>query len=157
MSEYDIAVSFADDIVVEEVVEACRQRGLTVLYGPDQTHEWWAHKSAGDLPDARIRFFVPFVSAIDDFTSAMLRAVKAGDQHVLPVLASNVEVPAESLHPHVSYLRVNDRLAAALASRVERAESRTVRGGRARPATARVHRHRALQRRPDRAAHRAGG
>jgi len=123
VSEYDIAVSFADDIVVEEVVEACRQRGLTVLYGPDQTHEWWAHKSAGDLPDARIRFFVPFVSAIDDFTSAMLRAVKAGDQHVLPVLASNVEVPAESLHPHVSYLRVNDRLAAALASRVERAES----------------------------------
>lgn len=127
MSEasYDIAVSFAEDqrFAVEEIVEACRQRGLTVLDGPEQTHEWWAHKTEGDLPDVRVRFFLPFVSTVDEFATAMLRAVKAGDQHVLPVLVGDVSVPAELLHPHVTYLRVGNRLVETLAGRVERAET----------------------------------
>jgi len=126
---YDVAVSFAEEqrSMVGEVVEACRQRGLTVLHGPDQTHEWWAHKEGGDLPDARVRFFLPFVSALDDFTSALLRAVKAGNEHVLPVLVGDVVVPAELLHPHVTYLRAiehrPDLLTEALTGRIEAAEA----------------------------------
>lgn len=124
--DYDVAVSFAEEqrAAVGEVVEVWRQRGLTVLHGPDQTHEWWSHKESGDLPDARVRFFLPFVSSVDDFTSAMLRAVRAGDEHVLPVLVGDVAVPAELLHPHVTYLRdITEELTEALAGRVEAAES----------------------------------
>ncbi|AXB45363.1 hypothetical protein [Amycolatopsis albispora] len=126
---YDVAVSFAEELrsAVGEVVETCRQRGLTVLHGPDQTHEWWAHKDGGDLPDARVRFFLPFVSTVDDFTAAMLRAVKQGNEHVLPVLVGDFTVPSELLHPHVSYLRLiehrADQLTEALAGRVEAAET----------------------------------
>ncbi|MEU4741677.1 hypothetical protein AB0G02_14600 [Actinosynnema sp. NPDC023658] len=129
MSEYDVAVSFAEEqrSAVEEVVEAFKQRGLTVLHGPEQTHEWWAHKEGGDLPDARVRFFVPFVSAVDDFTTAALRAVKAGDEHVLPVLLGDVTVPPDLLHPHVAYVRGTvhrpDQLAEALTARIESAEA----------------------------------
>ncbi|MFI9006780.1 hypothetical protein ACIGNX_06045 [Actinosynnema sp. NPDC053489] len=129
MSEYDVAVSFAEEqrSAVEEVVEAFRQRGLTVLHGPEQTHEWWAHKEGGDLPDARVRFFVPFVSEVDDFTTAALRAVKAGDEHVLPVLLGDVAVPPGLLHPHVSYVRGSvqrpDQLTESLAGRIETAEA----------------------------------
>lgn len=123
---HDIAVSYAEGerSGVEEVLEACRQRGLTVLAGGEQTHDWWARKSGGDLPDARVRFFVPFVSAVDEFATAMLRAVLDGDRHVLPVLADDVVVPPELLHPHVTYLRRGEpQLAEALATRVERAEA----------------------------------
>lgn len=127
-ASYDIAVSFAEEqrSYVVDVVEACRQRGMTVLYGPEHVHDWWARKGEGDLPDARVRFFVPFVSTVEEFVAAMLRAVKAGDAHVLPVLVGDVAVPADLLHPQVSYLRgveyQADQLAAALAGRVERAE-----------------------------------
>ncbi|MEV8440672.1 hypothetical protein AB0425_25095 [Actinosynnema sp. NPDC051121] len=127
MSEYDVAVSFAEEqrSTVEEVVEAFRQRGLTVLHGPEQTHEWWAHKEGGDLPDARVRFFVPFVSEVDDFTTAALRAVKAGAEHVLPVLLGDVAVPPELLHPHVAYVRGTrpEQLTEALVARIESAEA----------------------------------
>jgi hypothetical protein len=129
---YDIAVSFTEEerSAVEEVVEACRQRGLTVLHGPDHTHEWWAHKEGGDLPAARVRFFVPFVAAVDDFTTAVLHAVKAGDEHVLPVLVGDVAVPADLLHPHVVYLRGAehrwDQFVEALAGRIEAAETAAV-------------------------------
>ncbi|QFZ16979.1 toll/interleukin-1 receptor domain-containing protein [Saccharothrix syringae] len=129
MSEYDVAVSFSEEqrSAVGKVVEAFEQRGLTVLHGPELTHEWWSHKEGGDLPDARVRFFVPFVSAVDDFTTAALRAVKAGDEHVLPVLLGDVSVPPDLLHPHVAYVRGTadraDRLTEALAARVEAAEA----------------------------------
>ncbi|MGC7102504.1 hypothetical protein ACPZ19_48210 [Amycolatopsis lurida] len=125
VTTYDVTVSFTEESrsSVEEVVEACRQRGLTVLHGPDQTHEWWAHKEGGDLPDARVRFFLPFVSAVDEFTAAMLHAVKAGNEHVLPILVGDFAVPTELLHPHVTYLRLNDQLTEALVARVEAAES----------------------------------
>jgi hypothetical protein len=122
---YDVAVSFDEGqrSVVEEVVEACRERGLTVLDGAEHTHEWWARKSAGDLPAARVWFFLPLVSAVDEFTTAVLRAVRAGDQHVLPVLVGDVTVPADLLHPHVAYLHTGNQLAEALAGRVEQAEA----------------------------------
>jgi len=129
VESYDVAVSFADaqGDAVEELVAACRQRGLTVLHGGEQTHDWWARKGAGDLPDVRVRFFLPLVSDVDDFAIVMLRAVKAGDGHVLPALVGGVAVPADLLHPHVTYLRINEhqphQFAEALADRVERAEA----------------------------------
>ncbi|SHF83125.1 TIR domain-containing protein [Streptoalloteichus hindustanus] len=129
VATYDVAVSFAEEqrSTVAEVVEACRQRGLRVLHGPEQTHEWWAHKGGGDLPEARVRFFLPFVSAVDDFTADMLRAAKAGDEHVLPVLVDDVAVPTALLHPHVAYLRVSgrrtDQLIETLIVRIEAAEA----------------------------------
>lgn len=99
---YDIAVSFAEEqrTLADEVVEACRQRGLTVLEG-------------NDLPEARVRFFVPFVSTVDD------PAVKNANEHVLPVLTG--EVPASL--PHGTYLRADEGLVDALVSRVEAAET----------------------------------
>jgi hypothetical protein len=41
-----------------------------------------------------VRFFVPFMSAVDDFTAAMLRPATAGDEHVLPVLFGGAAVSA---------------------------------------------------------------
>lgn len=95
---YDIAVSFAEEqrAVVDEVVEACRQRGLTVLEG-------------NDLPQAQVRFFVPFVSTVDELTTNR-------DEHVLPVLTG--EAPESS-----TYLRAGEGLVDALVSRVEAAET----------------------------------
>lgn len=129
VESYDVAVSFAeaDRDTAEEVVGACRQRGLTVLHGPEQTHDWWARKGGGDLPDVQVRFFLPLVSDVDDYTTALLLAVKTGDRNVLPVLVGDVAVPADLLHPHVTYLRAVGHqphlLADALADRVERAEA----------------------------------
>lgn len=122
---YDLAISLPEDRQsgTHELEDASRQRGLTVLHDPERTHEWWARKSAGDLPDVHVRFFVPVISALDDFTTAMLRAVATGDRHVLPVLADDVVVPPELLHPHVSYRRDGDHLIEELAGRVERAET----------------------------------
>ncbi len=96
---YDIAVSFAEEqrAVVDEVVEACRQRGLTVL-------------ESNDLPQAQVRFFVPFVSTVDDLTV---------NEHVLPVLTG--EVPTSL--PHMTYLRADENLVDALVTRVEAAET----------------------------------
>jgi hypothetical protein len=98
---YDIAVSFAEDqrAVADEVVEACRQRGLTVLENNDQ-------------PDAQVRFLVPFVSTVDEL------AAQDGGEHVLPVLTG--EVPASSPRP---YLRADEGLVDVLVSRVEAAET----------------------------------
>ncbi|MGW6445133.1 hypothetical protein [Lentzea sp. NPDC055074] len=95
---YDIAVSFAEEQrpVVDEVVEACRQRGLTVLEG-------------NDLPEAQVRFLVPFVSTVDDLVDR---------DHVVPVLTG--EAPASS---DVVYLRADEHLVDALVARVEAAET----------------------------------
>ncbi|MET8762565.1 hypothetical protein [Lentzea sp. NPDC004782] len=98
---YDIAVSFAEEerAVAGEVAEACRQRGLTVLEGTD-------------LPEAQVRFLVPFVSTVDELLA------QNGDEHVLPVLTGEVPSP-----PHVTYLRADEGLVDALVSRVEAAET----------------------------------
>ena len=96
---YDIAVSFAEDqrAVAEEVVEACRQRGLTVL-------------ESNDLPQAEVRYLVPFVSTVDEIVS--------DHEHVLPVLTG--EPPASS---DVRYLRADENLVNSLVARIEAAET----------------------------------
>ncbi|MFD4640868.1 hypothetical protein ACFWN2_26405 [Lentzea sp. NPDC058436] len=96
---YDIAVSFAEEqrAVVEEVVEACRQRGLTVL-------------ESNDLPQAEVRFLVPFASTVDEIGNA--------HEHVLPVLTG--EPPTSS---DVAYLRADEHLVDTLVARVEAAET----------------------------------
>ncbi|USX52322.1 hypothetical protein [Lentzea sp. HUAS12] len=96
---YDIAVSFAEDqrTVAEEVVEACRQRGLTVL-------------ESNDLPQAEVRYLVPFVSTLDEIAS--------DHEHVLPVLTG--EPPASS---DVRYLRADEYLVNSLVARIEAAET----------------------------------
>ncbi|HUQ57235.1 hypothetical protein [Lentzea sp.] len=96
-ASYDIAVSFAEEqrAVVDEAVEACRQRGLTVL-------------ESNDLPEAEVRFLVPFVSSADE--------VRTNDEHVLPVLTG--EDPAASPHLHA-----DGNLVDTLVSRVEEAET----------------------------------
>ncbi|WP_434441818.1 hypothetical protein [Lentzea sp. E54] len=95
---YDIAVSFAEQqrALVDEVVEACRQRGLTVLDG-------------NDLPHAQVRFLVPFLSTVDD---------SATGEHVLPVLTG--DAPPSS---NGTYLRADEHLVDTLVSRVEAAET----------------------------------
>lgn len=95
---YDIAVSFAEEqrAVVDEVVEACRQRGLTVLEG-------------NDLPQAQVRFFVPFLSTVDELPTT-------SDEHVLPVLTGGAPASPD-------YLRAGEGLVDALVSRVEAAET----------------------------------
>ena len=95
----DIAVSFAEEqrAVVDEVVEACRQRGLTVL-------------ESNDLPQAEVRFLVPFVSTVDEIVNDR--------EHVLPVLTG--EPPASS---NVTYLRADEHLVNTLVARIEAAET----------------------------------
>ncbi|SER91668.1 hypothetical protein SAMN05216188_117128 [Lentzea xinjiangensis] len=99
-TSYDIAVSFAEEqrAVVDEVVEACRQRGLTVL-------------ESNDLPQAEVRFLVPFVSTAGE--------VDSDHEHVLPVLTG--ETTASS--PHVTFLRADEHLVDTLVARVEAAET----------------------------------
>ncbi|WP_053734332.1 hypothetical protein [Nocardia sp. NRRL S-836] len=94
---YDIAVSFNEEqrAVVDEVVEACRQRGLTVL-------------ESNDLPEAEVRFLVSFVSTADE--------VRTDDEHVLLVLTG--EDPTSAPHLHTSGDVVDT-----LVSRVEEAET----------------------------------
>jgi len=95
----DIAVSFAEEqrAVVDEVVEACRQRGLTVL-------------ESNDLPQAEVRFLVPFVSTADEIVQDR--------EHVLPVLTG--EPPTS---PNVTYLRADEHLVNTLVARIEAAET----------------------------------
>jgi hypothetical protein len=96
-ASYDIAVSFAEEqrAVVDEVVEACRQRGLTVL-------------ESNDLPEAQVRFLVPFVSTADE--------APVSDEHVVPVVTG--EHAASSPHLHA-----DGHLVDALVARVEAAET----------------------------------
>jgi hypothetical protein len=124
-SGYDIAVSFADaeQSYVAQVVEACRERGMSVLFERDRTNDWWRRNVSG-ANGTHVRYFVPFVAA-DEFSSAMLAAVKAGDGYVLPVLTG--DTPADLLHPHVDYLRREghsaDQLADLLVDKIDQATS----------------------------------
>jgi hypothetical protein len=136
---YDLAVSFAGEqrTYVEQVVRACQQRGLRVFYDRDMNNEWWGKSFVREqrkVYSSQTRFFVPFLSTeylaksipVDEFSAAMMTAVKQGDSYVLPVLVGDVQVPPDLLHPHVHYLRASDytpgQLAEQLAQRVSRAE-----------------------------------
>jgi hypothetical protein len=64
---------------------------------------------------------------MDEFSSAMMTAVKQGDGYILPVLIGDVQVPSDLVHPHIHYLRAEDytpnRLAEQLQAKVVRAKS----------------------------------
>ena len=100
--QYDIAVSFAGEQrdYVERVVAACKQRGLVVFYDRDKNNDWWGGnfiRQQRTVYSSRTRFFVPFISneylsrpiPMDEFSSAMMTAVKQGDGYILPVLMGN--------------------------------------------------------------------
>jgi hypothetical protein len=118
---YDIAVSFAFEQrdYVEQTVTAAKALGLTVFYDRDMTHAWWGRNFVVEqrrVYGQRTLHFVPFLSTEylvrqyprDEFSYAMLAAVRRGDDYVLPVLVGEVAVPEEVLHPHIGYLRAED-------------------------------------------------
>jgi len=118
---YDIAVSFAAEQrdYVEQTVTAAKALGLAVFYDRDMTHAWWGRNFVVEqrrVYGQRTQHFVPFLSTSylarqyprDEFSYAMLAAVRRGDDYVLPVLVGDVAVPEEVLHPHIGYLRAED-------------------------------------------------
>jgi TIR domain len=133
--QYDLAVSFAGEQrdYVARTVEACRNLGLNVFYDKDKNNDWWGSnfiRQQRTVYSSQTRFFVPFLSAeylskpipMDEFSAAMMTAVKQGDAYILPVLMDNTEIPPNLMHPHIHYLRARDytpeQLAAQLAQRV---------------------------------------
>ena len=118
---YDLAVSFAgeDRDYVEQTVSACEELGLHVFYDRNMSNEWWGRnfiREQRNVYGSQTRYFVPFISSkylskpipMDEFSAAMMTAVKQGDGYILPVLIGEVQVPAELLHPHIHYLRAKD-------------------------------------------------
>lgn len=131
--KYDLAVSFAGEHrdYVEATVRACQATGLSVFYDRDKNSEWWGQSFIRDqrrVYGSQTRFFVPFISdeylkksiPMDEFSAAMMTAVKQGDGYILPVLIGSVQVPAELLHPHIHYLRAEDYSPEELASELKR-------------------------------------
>lgn len=135
---YDIAVSFAGEhrAYVEATVRACQDRGLRVFYDRDKNNEWWGGnfiRQQRSVYSSQTRYFVPFLSQeyvakpipMDEFSSAMMTAVRQGDGYILPVLMDDVAVPPELLHPHIHYLRAKDytpeQLAVELETKVRKA------------------------------------
>jgi len=139
-ANYDLAVSFAGEHrdYVEQTVRACGELGLRVFYDRDMSNEWWGKnfiREQRKVYGSQTRYFVPFISSeylakpipMDEFSAAMMTAVKLGDGYVLPVLMDNVQVPPELLHPHIHYLRSKDyspeELAQQLHAKVKQAEA----------------------------------
>lgn len=137
---YDLAVSFAGEHrdYVEQTVRACSELGLRVFYDRDMNNEWWGKsfiREQRKVYGSQTRYFVPFISTeylskpipMDEFSAAMMTAVKQGDGYVLPVLMGDVRVPPDLLHPHIHYLRARDYtpelLAAQLHAKVRQAET----------------------------------
>ncbi len=130
--QYDIAVSFAGEHrdYVSRTVEACKKLGLRVFYDKDKNNEWWGGnfiRKQRTVYSSQTRFFVPFLSneyvtkpiPMDEFSSAMMTAVKQGDGYILPVLMDNVDVPPDLLHPHIHYFRSEDYSPEELASELQ--------------------------------------
>lgn len=141
-STYDIAVSFAGeqrDYVVQ-VVEACKRHGIAVFYDFDLSNDWWGHsfiREQRKIYGTQARFFVPFISTeylakpipMDEFSAAMMTAVKQGDGYILPVLMGDVKVPPDLLHPHIVYLRGDDYTPDQLAEQLQRRITRATADG----------------------------
>lgn len=130
-ASYDLAVSFAGEQrdYVEQVVRACQQRGLRVFYDKDLGNDWWGKnfiREQRKVYGSQTRFFVPFLSTEylakpiprDEFSAAMMSAVRQGDGYVLPVLFGDVQVPADLLHPHIHYLRASEHTPEQLAEKL---------------------------------------
>jgi hypothetical protein len=45
---------------------------------------------------------------MDEFSAAMMTAVKQGDGYILPVIMGNPDIPPDLLHPHIGYLRAEN-------------------------------------------------
>jgi len=137
---YDLAVSFASEHrdYVERTVKACVDLGLRVFYDRDKSNEWWGKSFIREqrlVYSSQTRYFVPFLSTeylakpipMDEFSSAMMTAVKRGDGYVLPVLIGDVQIPPDLLHPHIHYLRAKDhtpeQLALQLQAKVNQAKA----------------------------------
>jgi hypothetical protein len=137
---YDIAVSFAGEQrdYVDKTVSACKALGLNVFYDRDKNNAWWGAdfiREQRQIYSSKTRFFVPFISSdylakpipMDEFSSAMLTAVKQGDGYILPVLMGNPDIPSDLLHPHIGYLRAErytpQQLAEELQNKVQGAEA----------------------------------
>jgi hypothetical protein len=140
--EYDIAVSFAGEQrdYVEQTVAACKALGLEVFYDKDKNNDWWGKNFIRDqraIYSSHTRYFVPFISAeylskpipMDEFSAAMMTAVKQGDGYILPVLMDDVQVPADLLHPHVGYLHSRDYTPAQLAEQLQQRVSAAAKSG----------------------------
>jgi TIR domain len=139
-ASYDLAVSFGGEHrdYVEKTVRACEALGLRVFYDRDMSNEWWGKnfiREQRKVYGSQTRYFVPFISSeylaksipMDEFSAAMMTAVKQGDGYILRVLVDDVKVPPDLLHPHIHYLRAKDftpeQLAAQLYSKVKHAEA----------------------------------
>jgi hypothetical protein len=137
---YDVAVSFTGEQTeyVRSVVTAGRALDLTIFFEPDMTHEWWGRNfliEGRRIYGQRAWHFVPFLSpgyltgtrSRDAFDTAMVAAVRRGDDYILPVLVGLPEIPAELLNPDIGFLRAEehapDALAAHLAAKVRRTKT----------------------------------
>lgn len=142
--QYDLAVSFAGEQrdYVARTVAACKALGLKVFYDKDKNNDWWGSNFIREqraVYGSQTQYFVPFISAeylakpvpMDEFSSAMMTAVKQGDGYVLPVLMGDVSVPADLLHPHIHYLNASDFTPDELAKEFERKVSHSKQEGRA--------------------------
>jgi hypothetical protein len=138
---YDLAFSFAGEQrdCVEATKVACEKLGLRVFYDRDMSNEWWGKsfiREQRKVYGSQTRYFVPFISSeyfqkpipSDEFSAAMMTAVKQGDGYILPILMGDLDVPSDLLHPHIHYLRADDYTPDQLATQLERkvrgAESR---------------------------------
>lgn len=119
---HDLAVSFAGEQrpYVEQVVAACREFGLTVLYDRDLSIELWGRNLITELREVygggRARYVAPFLSReylatsypMDEFRAMLVPALENPDEYILPVLVGDVTVPARLLSPAVAFLRMED-------------------------------------------------
>jgi hypothetical protein len=121
IEQYDLAVSFAGEqrAYVERTVVACKALGLNVFYDKEKNNEWWGQNFIREqraIYSSQTRFFVPFISneywskpiPMDEFSAAMMTAVKQGDGYILPILMDDTEIPRDLIHPHIHYLRARD-------------------------------------------------
>lgn len=130
--KFDIAVSFASEQrpYVEKTVTAARQLDLEVFYDRDVSNDWWGKNfiiEQRKVYGESTHFVVPFISSeyllrpfpMDEFSAAMLKAVKQRHPYILPVLVGDVVVPAEILHPFVGFLRAEEYTPEELAAQMK--------------------------------------
>lgn len=140
--KYDLAVSFAGEQrdYVEQTVRACQDLGHKVFYDKDKTNDWWGGNFIREqriIYSSQTRFFVPFLSAnylskpvpLDEFSSAMMTAVKQGDGYILPVLMDDAPIPPDLLHPHIQYLRASEYTPEQLARQLQQKVQAAISGG----------------------------
>ncbi|MEU5290465.1 TIR domain-containing protein [Streptomyces umbrinus] len=130
---YDLAVSFAGEQrpYVEQVVEACKGRQLTVMYDRDQSIHLWGRNLItgfrGAYNGSQARYVAPFLSReylakpypMDEFRAMLVPAIENPDDYLLPVTFGDVVVPPELLSPAVGLLRCEDYTPQALAQAFE--------------------------------------